>query len=107
MSDERLTEQIRQDATDILFDLAGQMAGNRLLVFARKPCPIQITWMGYVGTTGLTAMDYLLVDRYVVPADAEPYYRERVLRMPDGFLCYDPPDYAPPVSSLPAWRQST
>ena len=67
MSDQRLAEQIRADRIDILFDLAGHTASNRLLVFARKPAPIQVTWIGYEGTTGLAAMDYLLADRYMVP----------------------------------------
>ena len=61
-----------------------------------------MTWAGYVGTTGLSAMDYLLADRYEVPPGAERHYREQVLRMPDGYVCYDPPAYAPPVTSLPA-----
>jgi predicted O-linked N-acetylglucosamine transferase (SPINDLY family) len=74
-----------------------------MLVFARKPAPIQVTWAGYVGTTGLTAMDYLLADRHEVPPGAERYYRERVLRMPDGYVCYDPPAYASPVKPLPAF----
>jgi len=102
MSDQRLAEQIRADEIDILFDLAGHTAHNRLLVFARKPAPIQITWIGYMCTTGLEAMDYLLTDRYEVPESAEQYYRERILRMPDGHICYDPPSYAPAVSALPA-----
>ncbi len=102
MSDEQLAHQIREDRIDILFDLAGHTAGHRLLVFARKPAPIQVTWLGYVGTTGLTAMDYLLADRYTVPDGAERYCRERVLRMPDGYTCYTPPDIAPAVTALPA-----
>ena len=105
MSDERLAEQIRADRIDILFDLAGHTAHNRLLVFARKPAPIQVSWIGYVGTTGLHAMDYILADRHEIPPEAEPYYCERVLRLPDGYVCYDPPDYAPPVSPLPALQK--
>jgi predicted O-linked N-acetylglucosamine transferase (SPINDLY family) len=72
------------------------------MAFARKPAPIQVTWAGYVGTTGLSAMDYILSDRFEIPPEAEPYYCERVLRMPDGYVCYDPPAYAPPVAPLPA-----
>jgi predicted O-linked N-acetylglucosamine transferase (SPINDLY family) len=102
MNDERLAEQIRADRINILFDLAGHTAHNRLLVFARKPAPIQVTWAGYVGTTGLKEMDYLLADRYEVPEGTEHYYREQVLRMPEGYVCYDPPTYAPPVTTLPA-----
>ena len=102
MNDQRLAEQIRADRIDILFDLAGHTAHNRLLVFARKPAPIQATWAGYVGATGLKAMDCLLADRYEVPPGAERHDQERVLRMPDGYVCYDPPAYAPPVAPLPA-----
>ena len=102
LSDQRLAEQIREDRIDVLFDLAGHTARNRLLVFARKPAPIQVTWAGYVGTTGLSAMDYLLADRYEIPPGTERHYRERVLRMPNGYVCYDPPVYAPAVASLPA-----
>jgi predicted O-linked N-acetylglucosamine transferase (SPINDLY family) len=101
-SDDQLARQVRTDRIDILFDLAGHTSGNRLLVFARKPAPIQVTWIGYVGTTGLAAMDYILADRYEIPPQSEMYYCERVLRMPDGYICYDPPDYAPPVSPLPS-----
>ncbi len=102
LSDQRLAERIAADKIDILFDLAGHTGHNRLLVFARKPAPIQITWIGYEGTTGLAAMDYLIADRYVVPEGSEGHCRERVLRMPDGYLCYDPPSAAPPVGPLPA-----
>ncbi len=102
MRDQRLAEQIRADRIDILFDLAGHTTHNRLLVFARKPAPIQVTWAGYAGTTGLKSMDYLLADRYEVPPGAERYYQERVLRMPEGYVCYDPPVYAPPVAPPPA-----
>ncbi len=101
-NDEQLAEQIREDGVDILFDLAGHTGQNRLLIFARKPAPVQITWIGYEGTTGLSAMDYLLADRYVLPEGTESFYRERVVRMPEGYVCYDPPTAAPPVGGLPA-----
>ncbi len=104
MSDERLAEQIRADRIDILFDLAGHTGYNRLLVFARKPAPIQVSWIGYEGTTGLAAMDYLLADHLMIPEGSERHYRESVLRMPDGYLCYDPPETAPPVGPLPSLK---
>ncbi len=100
--DERLAERMRADEIDVAFDLTGQVDGNRLLAFGRKPAPLAVTWIGYVGTTGLGAIDYLLADRFEVPPEAEPFIRERVLRMPDGYVCYDPPRAAPAVSPLPA-----
>jgi predicted O-linked N-acetylglucosamine transferase (SPINDLY family) len=105
LTNQALAAQIRADRIDILFDLAGHTATQRLLVFAHKPAPIQVTWAGYVGTTGLKVIDYILADRYEIPPEAEPHYCERVLRMPDGYVTYDPPDYAPPVSPLPASMQ--
>ncbi len=102
LSDERLAEQIRSDRIDILFDLMGHTGVSRLLVFARKPAPIQIAWIGYEGTTGLEAMDYILANRYTIRAGMESFYRERVLRMPDGYVCFDPPAIAPEPGPLPA-----
>ena len=67
VSNEQLAARIRQDRIDILFDLDAHAGRERLLVFARKPAPLQVTWAGYVGTTGLAAMDYLLADRWHVP----------------------------------------
>jgi len=101
LGDLALTEQIRADQIDILFDLAGH-TGQRLLVFARKPAPLQVSWIGYVGTTGLAAMDYLIADRFHVPPGTEHHYRERVIRLPDGYVCFDPPPDAPAVGPLPA-----
>jgi protein O-GlcNAc transferase len=102
LGDEALAAQIRADRIDVLFDLTGHAPHNRLLTFARHPAPIQITWLDSVGTTGLAAIDYLLADPYQVPAGAEAYYAERVLRMPESYVCYAPPDDAPPVGPLPA-----
>jgi protein O-GlcNAc transferase len=101
LSHERLAAKIRGDGIDILFDLAGHSARNRLLTFARRPAPILVTWLGYEGTTGLSAMDYLLADGLTVPPEDERYYRERILRMPLGYLCYDPPAGAPAVGPPP------
>ncbi len=105
LSDQRLTEQIVEDRIDILFDLTGHTAHNRLLMFARKPAPVQVTWAGYVGTTGLEAMDYILADHHEIPPGAEAHYCEKVLRMPDGYVSYDPPSYAPSVAPLPAVKR--
>jgi protein O-GlcNAc transferase len=101
-TDERIVEQIREDRIDILFDLAGHSGNNRLTVLTHKPAPIQITWAGYPATTGLRAVDYILADRHEIPPESEQHYSERVLRMPDAYVCYEPPEYAPPVSPLPA-----
>jgi protein O-GlcNAc transferase len=103
LTDPELADQIRADRVDLLFDLAGHTSDNRLLVFARKPAPIQLTWLGYEGTTGLSAIDYLIADRYQVLEGTEASYRERIIRLPDGYVCYDPPPYAPPVAPLPAF----
>jgi predicted O-linked N-acetylglucosamine transferase (SPINDLY family) len=101
LSDAELAAQIRADGIDVLFDLCGHFAGSRLLAFARRPAPIQIAW---TGPTGLSAMDYLLADRHLVPPGAEACYRERVLRMPDAYTCFEPPPHAPEVGPLPAAR---
>lgn len=101
-NDATIAEQVRKDQIDILFDLTGHTAQNRLLVFARKPAPIAVSWIGYFATTGLEAMDYIVGDDWVIPAADESHYREDVLRIKDGYLCYEPPDYAPDVSKLPA-----
>lgn len=102
LDDAALADQVRADAIDVLFDLAGHTAGNRLPVFARRPAPVQITWIGYPGTTGLTAMDYLLADARLVPEGEDASYSEKVLRLPDGAVCFDPPGEAPTVTPLPA-----
>lgn len=102
LNDDKLVEKIRADGIDILVDLSGHTANNRLTMFARKPSPIQITWAGYVGTTGLSAIDYLISDNIVSPQGAEKFSTEKILRLPDCYICYEPPEYAPSVRALPA-----
>ena len=102
LDDDGLAARIAADRVDILFDLSGHTAGHRLLVFEQRPAPIQISWIGYVGTTGMRSMDFLIADRWHVPASAEAHYRETILRMPDGYVCYDPPEGAPAIGPLPA-----
>jgi protein O-GlcNAc transferase len=102
LDDAALAERIRADGIDILVDLSGHTAENRLLVFARKPAPVQVTWAGYVGTTGLSAMDYLISDERETPPGCETECVETVIRLPDGYVCYAPPPYAPDVNRLPA-----
>jgi protein O-GlcNAc transferase len=101
LSDAELAQQIVRDEIDVLVDLGGHV-GRRLLTFARRPAPVQITWLGYVGTTGLAAMDGLLADRFHVRSGEEAWYTETVLRMPHDYICYGPPPLAPQVGSLPA-----
>ena len=102
LSDEDLAERIRHDGVDILIDMAGHTSGNRLLMFTRKPAPVQITWAGYVGTTGLKEIDYLLSDRYSTPDGEDACYREKIIRLPTSWLCYEPPDYMPNIGDPPA-----
>ena len=95
---------VAADGIDILVDLSGHTAHNRLPMFARKPAPVQVTWLGYWGTTGLAAMDYILSDAVTIPPGEEGSYSEQVLRLPGCRFCYAPPDYAPSPGSLPARR---
>lgn len=98
LSDEVLARQIRADGIDVLVDLAGHTAHNRLLVFARKPAPMQVTWLGYPDTTGLRAIDYRVTDAYCVPPGGPAEAgSERLLRLPEVFCCYQPPAGCPPV----------
>lgn len=103
MSDEAMAQLIREHQIDILVDLAGHTANNRLPVFARKPAPIQMSYVGYLGTTGLSAMDYILTDHYIDPDRISTTgYSERALRMPHSLWCYRPSGEMPAVSALPA-----
>ena len=97
---------VKRDTIDILVDLSGHTRGGRLLAFARKPAPVQATWMGYLDTTGLDAVDYIISDPWVVPSRApRQQFSEEPLILPRCFQCYRPPGYAPPVSPPPAVRK--
>jgi predicted O-linked N-acetylglucosamine transferase (SPINDLY family) len=94
LSDAAAAEQIRGDAIDVLVDLSGHTAHNRLLMFARKPAPVQSLWLGYWDTTGLTAMDYLIVDPQMCPPGEKPSITESVVRLPFSMFTYSPPKSA-------------
>jgi len=102
-SHEEVAALIWDDRIDILVDLTGHTAKNRIPVFARKPAPVQVTWIGYPSTTGLSSIDYKIVDSYTDPPGTnEKYYTERLVRLPGCFLCYLPEKDAPDVNNLPA-----
>ena len=104
LGDEQLARVIHEDEIDILVDLTMHSKDNRLLVFARKPAPVQVTYLSYPGSTGLTAMDYRLTDPYLEPAGCpeEKLYVEKAIRLPETFWCYRPPFEGLPVAKLPA-----
>jgi predicted O-linked N-acetylglucosamine transferase (SPINDLY family) len=98
MSDDALARLIVEDRIDVLVDLAGHTAFGRLPVFARKPAPLQLTWLGYPDTTGVSAIDYRVTDAIADPAGAEARHTERLLRIPGLFLCYQPALDAPEIT---------
>ena len=103
ISDSHAAADIRRDGIDILVDLSGHTAGNRLTLFGLKPAPVQVTWLGYPNTTGLDAMDYRLTDRIADPeGESDETYTEELVRLQRAFVCYRPPEEAPPVSPPPA-----
>ena len=107
LSDPHLADRIRSDRIDILVDLALHTANNRMLVFARKPAPVQVTMIGMPATTGLATIDYRLTDPYLDPPGAgDGNYSEQSIRLPHCFWHHDPPedDVAPAVAELPALR---
>ncbi len=101
-SDEDLADRIRQDGIDILFDMSGHSAGHRLLAFARKPAPIQVSWIGNPNTTGLKAMDYYLADRFSAPPGLlDSLFTEKIVRLP-AWAPFRSLDESPAVNDLPA-----
>ncbi|MBK1683825.1 tetratricopeptide repeat protein [Rhodoferax fermentans] len=102
LDDEQLAEHIRAEKIDILIDLSGHTAKNRLLTFARKPAPIQASWLGYLGSTGLKSMDYYISDAYwLPPGELDWQFVEKVAYLPSA-VTFQPYALCPPVSALPA-----
>jgi protein O-GlcNAc transferase len=94
--------RIVADKIDVLFDMSGHTGSNRLPVFARKPAPVAVTWIGYFATTGLKTIDYVLANRWVIPQSEENQWVEKIWRLPDTYLCFTTPRDAPPPTPLPA-----
>jgi protein O-GlcNAc transferase len=104
LSDEAAAAQIAADRIDILVDLSGHSGYNRLPLFMRRVAPVQVTYLGYPNTTGLSTMDFRITDALADPPGEEAWHTEKLVRIPAGFLCYSPPPNAPDVASPPLLR---
>ena len=103
LEDAAIAARIAEDRIDILIELGGYGEGGRPFVLQRRPAPVQVKWVGaQFSTLGLGCIDWMLTDRWETPPGHERFYTERLLRLPDGYVCYLPPPYAPPVGPLPA-----
>jgi protein O-GlcNAc transferase len=102
LADEALARLIREDGIDILVDLSGHTALNRLPVFAWKPAPVQVSWLGYFATTGVAAIDYFIADHWTLTPAQEVHFSEQIWRLPETRLCFTPPKADVAVSPLPA-----
>lgn len=102
MTDDELIDLVRSDEIDILLDLSGLSSCHRLSVFARKPAPVQASWLGWFNSTGLKAIDYVIVDPLMVQAGEEQFFVEQPVHLPHGRFCYTPPFLCPDVEPLPA-----
>lgn len=102
LNDDNLEKMIIEDEIDILVELSGYTSGGRMSLFARKPAPVQVNYLGYPATTGLSTIDYRLVDAVTDPAgQSEEFYSETLWRLPQGFLTYQPQHDAPEVALAP------
>ena len=104
LTDAELIRRVRRDRIDILIDLAGHTEGHRLEVFAERAAPVQLSWMGYVGTTGVPNIDGLIADDVHIREGEEADYAEQIVRLPRGYVCYEPPSDLPPIAPRKANR---
>lgn len=104
LDDTALAKQIREDQIDVLIDLSGHTAGSRLTVFAHRPAPVQLSWLGYFATTGLDAIDAVLLDAPHAPEGTEHQFVEEVVRLEGGRFYYQPVPWAPEVAEPPCLR---
>jgi protein O-GlcNAc transferase len=105
-TDDEVAHLIRTDEIDLLVDLSGHTDNHRLLVFARQPAPVQLTWNGYANTTGLSTIEYRIADAHTDPPGwTEQLHSECLLRMPEVYMVFEPPRASPPVSALPALKR--
>lgn len=102
LNDEMAARKIQEDGIHILIDLSGHTSLNRLPMFAWKPAPMQMTWLGYWASTGMPSMDYLIADEVSVPTTAHAQFSEKVAYLPNTRMCFSQPMHAVPVSTLPA-----
>ena len=87
LSDTEVIKLVSKDSVDILFDLSGHTAKNRLSIFVNKAAPVQVTWCGYNASTGLKEIDYIIVDPYVVPLSDQKFFAEKIFQLPNTFQC--------------------
>lgn len=104
MSDLEVANVIHQRGINVLIDLSGHSGQNRLPVFAYKPAPVQVSWLGYFASTGLPEIDYFIGDPHVCPEEEAQHFTEKLWRLPESWFCLEPPLSAPPVAPLPAMK---
>lgn len=105
LSDENFSQKIRDDEIDILIDLCGHNSGNRMQVMAQEPAPLIVKWVGgLINTTGLKAIDYLISDNIETPPGVDNFYTEKLIRLPNDYICYAMPNKTPEVQALPALK---
>ena len=92
---------IREDGIHILIDLSGHSDKNRLPIFINKPAPIQASWISYPGTTGISEIDYIIGDRFVIPENESGHFTEKIFRLPNMWVCFTPPDFDVEISEPP------